>query len=280
MTMDDASGKDKFRQVVLDLGRSGLIASFDDTLRVYHDRAEAEQKYPTQVTDLGCWLIARDLVTSWQFENIRKGRWQGFFELPGYRLLDHLEIDQAYSYYLVERIDTGRRAVARVTPKARSKVPGATEFKIVPEFPRGLIAMIKRVYGRSIRKRKFAQVVKDLGRSRLIEPFKETLRAFHDRPEAEQKYPTAATDLGRWLIGHDLITHWQFRMLCEGKWKGFFIDGYKLLDHLDGRSSDGHYLAECIATRVRVVLRVTGSEPLNTAPLTHEVEHEVEHEFR
>jgi hypothetical protein len=123
-------------------------------------------------------------------------------------------------------------------------------------------------------KDKFDQVVQVLRLSGLILPLDETLHAFQNRPESEQRYPTAVTDLGYWLIGRGLLTHWQFAMLCQAKSKGFFLDGYKLLDHLDGRPGDGHYVAERIATGVRVLLCVTGSIPVNTAPSTVSVVHE------
>ena len=126
------------------------------------------------------------------------------------------------------------------------------------------------VFGRD----QLEQVTHNLRCSGLIVPIDETLQAFADRPLSEHKYPVALTDLGGWLVGKGFLTPWQFRMLCQGKSKGFFVDGYKLLDHLDGKPGDGHYLAERIETGRRVVMLFIGSVPPNTAPSTHQIVHE------
>jgi hypothetical protein len=133
--MDETLGKRKFDQLVEDLGRSGLIVSLDETMRAFYPRPTAEHRYPASITNLGDWLISQGLLTHWQYAKLCNGQWRGFFEVPGFKLLDHLEVDDAYSYWLGEQVDTGRRVALRVTPMSRSKVAGVLEYKVVQEFP-------------------------------------------------------------------------------------------------------------------------------------------------
>ncbi len=119
-------------------------------------------------------------------------------------------------------------------------------------------------------KQKLDQFATDLGRSGLVVSIDETLRAFHDRQLPNEKVSVEITALGAWLMGRRSLTYWQYIMLCEGKWKGFFLDGHRLLAHLSGNPGDGYYLAERVATGVRVVIRVPPPQPGHTGDPIYE----------
>ena len=54
-----------------------------------------------------------------------------------------------------------------------------------------------------------------------------------------------------------ILTEWQIDKLRNGKFKGFFIDGYKLLSHLAVRDKYTAYLAEHVDSGRRVALLIT-----------------------
>jgi hypothetical protein len=131
--MDDPEVKEKFDRFTQDLGRSGLVMSLDDTLRAFHAWPPGKQNSSDAITNLGGWLIGQDVLTYWQYTNLSNGQWRGFF-LDGYKLLGHLATGKEHSYYLAEETATGLRVALRITPMARSKVPGVTEYVVVSEF--------------------------------------------------------------------------------------------------------------------------------------------------
>ena len=46
------------------------------------------------------------------------------------------------------------------------------------------------------------------------------------------------------LVALGIITSWQCGKLCNGQYKGFFMDGYKLVDHLGDDNCCNRYLVE------------------------------------
>ncbi len=64
--------------------------------------------------------------------------------------------------------------------------------------------------------------------------------------------------------------------LFDGKWKGFFLDDYKMLDHAYTDDAYSYYLAEHVSTGRRVVLRVT---PYAHARNQTGTEYRIVHEF-
>jgi len=131
--MDEPSGKDKFDQFVHDLGHSGLVASLDETIRAFHERPRDQDNSQDDRTNLGGWLIGQNVLTYWQFTKLCNGQWRDFF-LDEYKLLDHLAVGEAHSYYLAEKTEKGGRVALRITPRARSKTPYKTEYVVVAEF--------------------------------------------------------------------------------------------------------------------------------------------------
>ena len=94
-----------------------------------------------------------------------------------------------------------------------------------------------------------------LGRSGLIdkaqiERVKEELRAEHgaDLPEGAA--------LAEEFIKRDLITRWQADKLLEGRYKGFFLNKYKLLSLLGTGGMSSVFLGENVLMQKRVAIKV------------------------
>ena len=64
------------------------------------------------------FLISTGRLTVWQCERLKEGRWKGFF-LDQYKLLNILETDEEFSYYLAEETSTKRRFKLKISPKSR-----------------------------------------------------------------------------------------------------------------------------------------------------------------
>ncbi|HVX13404.1 MAG TPA: protein kinase [Pirellulales bacterium] len=58
------------------------------------------------------------------------------------------------------------------------------------------------------------------------------------------------------LTGRGLLTGWQSEQLLEGRYRGFFLGKYKLLDHLGSGGMSSVYLAEHQVMRRRVAIKV------------------------
>ena len=119
----DEPPEPEYDKFVTDLGRSGLVSSIDETLRAFRDKPPRERNFPAEITKLAGWLINEGILTYWQYTKLCKGQWKGFI-LDGYKILDHLGVDEDCSYYLAENVETGRRVALRITPISRSKIPG------------------------------------------------------------------------------------------------------------------------------------------------------------
>lgn len=73
------------------------------------------------------------------------------------------------------------------------------------------------------------------------------------------------------LVDKKLITPWQRRLLLDGRYKGFFIEGnYKLLEHAGCIGDRMRFLAEDIYTRKHVILSIETPKP--EQPLVYDVE--------
>ena len=65
------------------------------------------------------------------------------------------------------------------------------------------------------------------------------------------------------LVATNILTEWQCIKLREGKYKGFFLDNYRIMGHLSIEETTSTYLAEDVTTGKRVALAVT---PPNLVP--------------
>ena len=76
------------------------------------------------------FLVANDLLTAWQCEKLRSGRFKGFF-LDEFVLLDRLPNDANFGYYLARDTTDGRLVRLTVTPVNRTKGRGI-EYRADP----------------------------------------------------------------------------------------------------------------------------------------------------
>jgi eukaryotic-like serine/threonine-protein kinase len=65
-----------------------------------------------------------------------------------------------------------------------------------------------------------------------------------------------AAELADRLVEANLLTRWQAARLLEGRYKGFFLDQYKLLGHLGSGGMSRVYLAEHVVMQRRVAIKV------------------------
>ncbi len=69
------------------------------------------------------------------------------------------------------------------------------------------------------------------------------------------------------LVANGSLTQWQVDKLRNGKFRGFFWDNYKIIDHLGVGNLSTAFLAEDTDTGTRVILCVT---PTIRGPMTYE----------
>jgi serine/threonine-protein kinase len=67
----------------------------------------------------------------------------------------------------------------------------------------------------------------------------------------------AVEELCLQLIGKGVLTTWQCDKLRQGKWKGFFLDGYCFLSRISMDDTSSTYLCREVATQKYVAMRVT-----------------------
>lgn len=76
------------------------------------------------------------------------------------------------------------------------------------------------------------------------------------RREAGDKPLSDCEHLAKRLIQAKLLTRWQISRLLEGRYKGFFLNKYKLLDHLGTGGMSRVYLGEHVLMQRRVAIKV------------------------
>ena len=71
-----------------------------------------------------------------------------------------------------------------------------------------------------------------------------------------QPAPADADQIATHLIEAGLITRWQAERLLDGRYRGFFLGKYKLLDELGSGGMSRVYLAEHVLMQRRVAIKV------------------------
>jgi hypothetical protein len=59
------------------------------------------------------------------------------------------------------------------------------------------------------------------------------------------------------LVANGILTEWQCGKLRKGRWKGFFLDNYMIMDHIGKDENRAYYLAEDSETGRLVSMAVT-----------------------
>ena len=65
----------------------------------------------------------------------------------------------------------------------------------------------------------------------------------------------SAVRYANYLVAKCELTDWQADKLITGKWKGFFVDHYKLLSHLDYGDNYSRYVAQDTQTGAVTILK-------------------------
>jgi eukaryotic-like serine/threonine-protein kinase len=68
---------------------------------------------------------------------------------------------------------------------------------------------------------------------------------------------TAVDDLSEHLIANGTLSEWQCSKIRQGRWKGFYLDEYCLVDHLGVTETTTTYLARNVETGKRVAITIT-----------------------
>jgi serine/threonine protein kinase len=95
-----------------------------------------------------------------------------------------------------------------------------------------------------------------LRRSGLVEKGQLQAALHESKDAANSTTPGEIDALIDRLIDARLITRWQADRLLEGRYKGFFLGKYKLLDHLGTGGMSNVYLAEHVLMQRRVAIKV------------------------
>ena len=76
------------------------------------------------------------------------------------------------------------------------------------------------------------------------------------RRQHADELPTNPIAIARALIKHKLLSKWQCQQILEGRYKGFTLGKYRLLDHLGQGGMGTVYLAEHLHMRRKVAVKV------------------------
>jgi tRNA A-37 threonylcarbamoyl transferase component Bud32 len=93
-------------------------------------------------------------------------------------------------------------------------------------------------------------------RSKLVddELLKQTL--LDCKEQLGERFPNDVDAVADFLIRANLISRWHCDKLFDGKYKGFFLGKYKLLDHLGTGGMSSVYLAEHVVMRRKAAIKV------------------------
>lgn len=92
-------------------------------------------------------------------------------------------------------------------------------------------------------------------RSQLVE--RDRLQKFLAQlPPEVNKSTLTAEEMAEHLCRAELLTRWQSQKILEGRYKGFFLGKYRLLDHLGTGGMSSVYLAEHVLMQRRVAIKV------------------------
>src|SRR5689334_22310830 len=100
------------------LRKSGLIEQ--DRLDAYLERRSALGALPSEPKELAAALIRDGFITSFQAEELLKGKYRGFV-LGKYRILERLGSGRNSSVYLCEHMSMRRKVALKILPLARAE---------------------------------------------------------------------------------------------------------------------------------------------------------------
>lgn len=68
--------------------------------------------------------------------------------------------------------------------------------------------------------------------------------------------PESVPAYSHWLVARGELTQWQCEKLVTGKYKGFFVEQFKLLRHLDHGPDYSRYVAENTTTGATTTIKI------------------------
>ena len=77
-----------------------------------------------------------------------------------------------------------------------------------------------------------------------------------DVPTPHENGIAELNDFRNHFVENNVLTRWQCERLLEGRYRGFFMDTFKLLRHIGHEGNCSTYAAENVQTKQCVVLRV------------------------
>lgn len=104
-----------------------------------------------------------------------------------------------------------------------------------------------------------------VSRSKLVDPDRLQRTLAQWKAEGTDPASTSPQDLAARLVEAGLLTRWQCDKLLEGRYKGFFLNRYKLLDHLGTGGMSSVYLAEHVLMERRVAIKVLPKQRVQDA---------------
>jgi hypothetical protein len=111
---------DNIGEIIGLLSRSGLTSE-EDASRCFDTYAKscvAINSIPDGITAFCIFLISTGVVTPWQCDKLRQGKWKGFF-YQEFEFLDCIGVDYNYSYYLAKDTRTNSYVRLRMSPASR-----------------------------------------------------------------------------------------------------------------------------------------------------------------
>jgi hypothetical protein len=71
----------------------------------------------------------------------------------------------------------------------------------------------------------------------------------------------SAAVFASFLVSRDIVTPWQCEKLCNGQWRGFFLDHYRIDARIASDANYSYYAATDTGTPKRVILTVFPGPP-------------------
>jgi hypothetical protein len=101
--------------------------------RRFRDEFLSATSLPKIITSFCTFLVGTGILTTWQCEKLRNGKWKGFFDLKNFTILDDLGGDADLWYFLArDDVDGG---IVRLAVTPRNKCKGnEVEFRVVQRF--------------------------------------------------------------------------------------------------------------------------------------------------
>lgn len=99
-----------------------LRDNFDDVCRTFQRVASTDRTDDTAVKEFIEFLVSQDLLTEWQCEKLREGRYKGFYidQIVRYKFLSFVRVEADHTVYLAEDLLTKHQVHVLCKPPSYS----------------------------------------------------------------------------------------------------------------------------------------------------------------